>query len=37
MRNADDPIFRDGGNRSLLRLRRSGSAYVASITMGVRR
>ena len=37
MRNADDPIFRNGGARSMLRLRRSGSAYVASITMGVRR
>ncbi len=37
MRNADDPIFRSGGARSLLRLRRSGSAYVASITMGVHR
>jgi protocatechuate 3,4-dioxygenase beta subunit len=37
MRNADDPIFRYGGTRSMLRLRRSGSAYVASITMGVRR
>jgi protocatechuate 3,4-dioxygenase beta subunit len=36
-RNADDPIFRDGGARSMVRLRRSGSAYVASITMGVRR
>jgi protocatechuate 3,4-dioxygenase beta subunit len=36
-RNADDPIFRDGGARSILRLRKSGSAYVASITMGVRR
>jgi protocatechuate 3,4-dioxygenase beta subunit len=36
-RNADDPIFRDGGARSLVRLRRSGSAYVATIAMGVRR
>jgi protocatechuate 3,4-dioxygenase beta subunit len=37
MRNADDPIFRNGGSRSLLRLRRKGAAYVATITMGVQR
>ena len=36
-RNADDPIFRNGGTRSLLRLRRSGGAYIAAITMGLRR
>jgi protocatechuate 3,4-dioxygenase beta subunit len=36
-RNADDPIFRDGGARSMLRLTRSGSGYLAAITMGVRR
>jgi protocatechuate 3,4-dioxygenase beta subunit len=36
-RNADDPIFRNGGSRSLVRLRRSVAAYVASITMGVHR
>ncbi len=36
-RNADDLLFRDGGRRSLLRLRRSGTSYVGSIKMGVRR
>jgi hypothetical protein len=37
MRNADDAIFRNGGSRSLLRLRKNGAAYVATITMGVQR
>jgi protocatechuate 3,4-dioxygenase beta subunit len=37
MRNTDDPLFRNGGSRSLLRLRKSGAAYVATITMGVQR
>jgi hypothetical protein len=36
-RNADDFIFRGGGRRSTLRLKRSGSGYVGSITMGVQR
>jgi protocatechuate 3,4-dioxygenase beta subunit len=36
-RNADDAIYRNGGKRSLLALRRSGNTYVASITMGVHR
>ena len=37
-RNADDMIFRSGGNRSMLKVRRtSGALYVATITMGVRR
>jgi protocatechuate 3,4-dioxygenase beta subunit len=36
-RNADDAIFRNGGSKSLVRLRKSGGAYVASITMGVHR
>jgi protocatechuate 3,4-dioxygenase beta subunit len=36
-RNAGDSIYRNGGRRSTLRLRRSGSGYVASITMGVLR
>ena len=36
-RNADDSLFRDGGKRSLLQLRRSGTGYVGSIRMGVRR
>jgi protocatechuate 3,4-dioxygenase beta subunit len=37
MRNGDDSIYRDGGNRSLLRMRTSGKGYSGSITMGVRR
>jgi protocatechuate 3,4-dioxygenase beta subunit len=37
MRNADDAIFRNGGSRSLLRLRKNGAAYAATITMGVQR
>lgn len=37
VRNADDMVFRNGGKRSLLSLRRSGSGYVGSIRMGVRR
>jgi protocatechuate 3,4-dioxygenase beta subunit len=37
VRNADDAIFRNGGKRSLLSLRRSGAGYVGSIRMGVRR
>ena len=36
-RNADDAVFRNGGSRSLMRLRKSGGAYVATITMGVHR
>jgi protocatechuate 3,4-dioxygenase beta subunit len=36
-RNADDSLFGDGGRRSLLRLQRSGTGYVGSIKMGVRR
>jgi hypothetical protein len=36
-RNADDAIFRNGGSRSMLKLRKSGSAYVATIAMGVHR
>jgi protocatechuate 3,4-dioxygenase beta subunit len=36
-RNAADPIFRNGGRRSMLRLARSGSGYVGRITMGVSR
>jgi protocatechuate 3,4-dioxygenase beta subunit len=34
-RNADDAIFRNGGAKSLLTLRRSGPGYVGSIAMGV--
>jgi protocatechuate 3,4-dioxygenase beta subunit len=37
IRNATDSIFRNGGNRSLLKLRKDGSGYVGSITMGVHR
>jgi protocatechuate 3,4-dioxygenase beta subunit len=37
VRNGDDAIFRNGGSRSLLTLRRSGSGYVGAITMGVLR
>jgi protocatechuate 3,4-dioxygenase beta subunit len=36
-RNAADSIYRNGGRRSTLRLRRSGAGYVGSITMGVQR
>jgi Dioxygenase len=36
-RNATDSVFRNGGKRSLLRLRRSGSGYLGAITMGVHR
>jgi protocatechuate 3,4-dioxygenase beta subunit len=37
VRNQDDMVFRNGGRRSLLNLRRSGAGYVGSIRMGVRR
>jgi protocatechuate 3,4-dioxygenase beta subunit len=36
-RNADDMVFRNGGKRSMLTLSRSGSGYLAAITMGVHR
>ncbi len=36
-RNANDFVFAQGGKRSLLSVRKSGSAYIASITMGVHR
>jgi protocatechuate 3,4-dioxygenase beta subunit len=36
-RNVDDSLFRGGGKRSLLQLRRIGPGYVGSIRMGVRR
>jgi protocatechuate 3,4-dioxygenase beta subunit len=36
-RNADDFVFAQGGRRSMLSLRKVGSAYVGSITMGVNR
>jgi hypothetical protein len=34
-RNAGDGIYRNGGRRSTLKLRKSGSGYAGSITMGV--
>jgi protocatechuate 3,4-dioxygenase beta subunit len=37
VRNADDMVFRNGGKRSLLTLRRTGAGYVGSVRMGVRR
>lgn len=36
-RNAGDSIYRNGGRRSTLKVRRSGPGYVASIRMGVLR
>lgn len=36
-RNADDSIYKNGGRRGLLSLRKSGAGYVGSITMGVHR
>jgi protocatechuate 3,4-dioxygenase beta subunit len=36
-RNATDSVYRNGGSKSLLRVRKSGSVYVATITMGVHR
>jgi protocatechuate 3,4-dioxygenase beta subunit len=36
-RNATDSIFRNGGRRSLLTVRRHGAGYTGSIVMGVRR
>jgi protocatechuate 3,4-dioxygenase beta subunit len=37
VRNANDSVFRNGGRRSLLSLKRSGGGYVGSIRMGVHR
>ena len=36
-RNANDFVFAQGGRRSLLGLRKVGSAYVGAITLGVSR
>jgi len=33
--NAQDSIFRNGGDKGMLSLKRSGSGYVGSIAMGV--
>ena len=37
VRNATDSVYRNGGKRSLLHVRRSGSGYVGTIRMGVHR
>src|SRR5437879_4439249 len=34
-RNATDSVYRNGGSKSMLSLHKSGSGYVAAITMGV--
>ena len=36
-RNVGDSVYRNGGKRSTLRIRRSGSGYIGSIRMGVLR
>ena len=36
-RNATDSIFRNGGSRSLLHMRKTATGYLGSITMGVHR
>ena len=36
-RNANDFVFANGGRRSMLSLRKAGTAYVGAITMGVNR
>ena len=36
-RNATDSVFRNGGKRSMLAVRKNASGYVAAITMGVHR
>ena len=36
-RNATDSVYRNGGKKSLMTVRKSGSAYVATIMMGVHR
>jgi len=36
-RNAEDGIYQNGGRSSTLKLKRSGSGYLGSITMGVQR
>jgi hypothetical protein len=36
-RNAADSIYRNGGRRSTLKVKKSGTGYVGSITMGVQR
>jgi protocatechuate 3,4-dioxygenase beta subunit len=36
-RNVTDSVFRNGGTRSMLRVRRNGAGYLGAITMGVHR
>jgi protocatechuate 3,4-dioxygenase beta subunit len=36
-RNSSDSIYANGGSRSLLRMKRQGTGYLGSITMGVHR
>jgi protocatechuate 3,4-dioxygenase beta subunit len=36
-RNSDDSIYANGGSRSLLRMKRQGTGYLGTITMGVHR
>lgn len=36
-RNAGDSIYRNGGRRSTLKVKKAGSAYTGSMTMGVQR
>jgi protocatechuate 3,4-dioxygenase beta subunit len=36
-RNANDSVYRNGGKKSLLALRKSGAGYIGTITMGVQR
>ena len=37
VRNAADAIYRNGGKRSLLGLKKNGSGYIGTIRMGVHR
>jgi protocatechuate 3,4-dioxygenase beta subunit len=37
MRNPDDSIYRNGGSKGMLKLTKSGSGYLATVTMGVSR
>jgi protocatechuate 3,4-dioxygenase beta subunit len=37
IRNATDSVYRNGGKKSLMSVRKNGAGYVATITMGVHR
>jgi protocatechuate 3,4-dioxygenase beta subunit len=37
VRNAADSIYRNGGSKSMLKLKRNGGGYVGAVTMGVHR